>query len=205
MRALVLAGHDVHVVATEAALRFVGRPTLEAISRNPVHTELYEGVAEVRHVAIGQARRPDRRRAGDREHDREARRRPRRRPARQHRSSPRRRRSWSPRRCTPRCGRTRRPSPTSRPCCERGVHVVGPASGQLTGTDCGPGPHGGARRHRRGGARRGRGRATSRAGASWSPPAARANRSTRCASSATARAASRASRSRGPPPRAAPR
>ncbi|NRD07515.1 bifunctional phosphopantothenoylcysteine decarboxylase/phosphopantothenate--cysteine ligase CoaBC [Rathayibacter agropyri] len=55
VRALVLAEHDVHVVATEAALRFVGMPTLEAISRNPVHTELYEGVAEVRHVAIGQA------------------------------------------------------------------------------------------------------------------------------------------------------
>ncbi|TXN32078.1 bifunctional phosphopantothenoylcysteine decarboxylase/phosphopantothenate--cysteine ligase CoaBC [Lacisediminihabitans profunda] len=55
VRALVLAGHDVHVVATDAALRFVGRPTLEAISRNPVHTDLYEGVAEVRHVAIGQA------------------------------------------------------------------------------------------------------------------------------------------------------
>jgi phosphopantothenoylcysteine decarboxylase/phosphopantothenate--cysteine ligase len=55
VRGLVLAGHDVHVVATEAALRFVGRPTLEAISRNPVHSELYEGVAQVRHVAIGQA------------------------------------------------------------------------------------------------------------------------------------------------------
>jgi phosphopantothenoylcysteine decarboxylase/phosphopantothenate--cysteine ligase len=55
VRALVLAGHDVHVVPTEAALRFVGRPTLEAISRNPVHSELYDGVAEVRHVAIGQA------------------------------------------------------------------------------------------------------------------------------------------------------
>ncbi len=55
VRALVLAGHDVHVVPTEGALRFVGRPTLEAISRNPVYTELYEGVAEVRHVAIGQA------------------------------------------------------------------------------------------------------------------------------------------------------
>lgn len=55
VRALVLAGHNVHVVPTEGALRFVGRPTLEAISRNPVHTELYEGVAEVRHVAIGQA------------------------------------------------------------------------------------------------------------------------------------------------------
>lgn len=55
IRALVLAGHDVHVVATEAALRFVGKPTLEAISRNIVHTDLYEGVAQVRHVAIGQA------------------------------------------------------------------------------------------------------------------------------------------------------
>jgi phosphopantothenoylcysteine decarboxylase/phosphopantothenate--cysteine ligase len=54
VRAFVLAGHDVHVVATDAALRFVGKPTLEAISRNPVHTDLYEGVAEVRHVALGQ-------------------------------------------------------------------------------------------------------------------------------------------------------
>jgi len=55
IRSLVLAGHDVHVVATDSALRFVGKPTLEAISRNIVHTDLYEGVAEVRHVAIGQA------------------------------------------------------------------------------------------------------------------------------------------------------
>jgi len=55
VRALVLDGHDVHVVATEAALRFVGMPTLEAISRNPVSTDLYDGVAQVRHVSIGQA------------------------------------------------------------------------------------------------------------------------------------------------------
>ncbi|WP_223695231.1 bifunctional phosphopantothenoylcysteine decarboxylase/phosphopantothenate synthase [Leifsonia poae] len=55
IRSLVLEGHTVHVVATEAALRFVGRPTLEAISRNPVATDLYEGVAEVRHVALGQS------------------------------------------------------------------------------------------------------------------------------------------------------
>ncbi|MFC4244597.1 bifunctional phosphopantothenoylcysteine decarboxylase/phosphopantothenate synthase [Gryllotalpicola reticulitermitis] len=54
VRALVLAGHEVHVVPTEAALRFVGRPTWEAISRHPVTTELYEGVDEVRHVALGQ-------------------------------------------------------------------------------------------------------------------------------------------------------
>lgn len=55
IRGLVLAGHDVHVVATEAALRFIGRPTLEAMSRNIVHSDLYEGVAQVRHVALGQA------------------------------------------------------------------------------------------------------------------------------------------------------
>jgi phosphopantothenoylcysteine decarboxylase/phosphopantothenate--cysteine ligase len=55
VRAFVLRGHSVHVVATPAALRFIGKPTLEAISRNPVHTDLYEGVAEVRHVAIGQS------------------------------------------------------------------------------------------------------------------------------------------------------
>lgn len=55
VRSLVLAGHDVHVVPTAAALRFVGRPTLEAISRNPVESDLYEGVAEVRHVALGQS------------------------------------------------------------------------------------------------------------------------------------------------------
>lgn len=55
VRAFVLRGDSVHVVATEAALRFIGKPTLEAISRNPVHTDLFEGVAEVRHVAIGQS------------------------------------------------------------------------------------------------------------------------------------------------------
>ena len=55
VRELVLRGHDVHVVATAAALKFVGRPTLEAISRNPVDTELFDGVAEVRHVALGQS------------------------------------------------------------------------------------------------------------------------------------------------------
>lgn len=54
VRAFVKAGHDVHVVPTESALRFIGLPTLEAISRNPVTTSLYDGVAEVRHVALGQ-------------------------------------------------------------------------------------------------------------------------------------------------------
>ena len=54
VRSFVLAGHDVHVVPTEAALKFVGKPTWEAISRNPVTADLYDGVDEVRHVALGQ-------------------------------------------------------------------------------------------------------------------------------------------------------
>ena len=55
VRGFVLNGDTVHVIATESALRFIGAPTLEAISRNPVQTDLFEGVAEVRHVAIGQS------------------------------------------------------------------------------------------------------------------------------------------------------
>lgn len=53
-RLLVEAGHELHIVPTEAALRFVGRPTWEAISRNPVTTSVHEDVPEVRHVALGQ-------------------------------------------------------------------------------------------------------------------------------------------------------
>ena len=54
VRAFVKDGHHVDVVVTEAALNFVGRPALEAISRNPVHVGLYDDVAQVRHVALGQ-------------------------------------------------------------------------------------------------------------------------------------------------------
>lgn len=54
VREFVKDGHHVDVVATEAALQFVGRPTLEAISRNPVNVDLYDDVAQVRHVALGQ-------------------------------------------------------------------------------------------------------------------------------------------------------
>ncbi len=54
IRDFVLAGHHVDVIATEAALHFVGKSTLEAISRNPVYTGLYDDVAQVKHVALGQ-------------------------------------------------------------------------------------------------------------------------------------------------------
>ena len=53
VRELVLLGHDVHVIPTEAALRFVGRPTFEAISRNPVSADIFDDVERVRHVALG--------------------------------------------------------------------------------------------------------------------------------------------------------
>lgn len=44
-----------HVVPTASALKFVGLPTWEAISHNPVTDNLFENVAEVRHVALGQS------------------------------------------------------------------------------------------------------------------------------------------------------
>ena len=55
VRLLTKGGHDVTVVPTEDALRFVGTPTWEAISRRPVTTSVHEDVAKVRHVALGQA------------------------------------------------------------------------------------------------------------------------------------------------------
>lgn len=55
VRLLVLDGHEVHVIPTEDAVRFVGIPTWEAISRHPVTTSVHDDVAKVRHVALGQA------------------------------------------------------------------------------------------------------------------------------------------------------
>jgi len=53
-RLFVEAGHELHVVPTDDALKFVGRPTWEAISRHPVTTSVHDDVPQVRHVAIGQ-------------------------------------------------------------------------------------------------------------------------------------------------------
>lgn len=54
LRGLREAGHHVDVVPTEAALRFVGAPTWEALSGRPVRTEVFEAVDQVNHVALGQ-------------------------------------------------------------------------------------------------------------------------------------------------------
>lgn len=53
VRTLVTSGHEVHVVPTADALRFVGTATWEAVSRNSVTTSVHEDVAQVRHVALG--------------------------------------------------------------------------------------------------------------------------------------------------------
>jgi phosphopantothenoylcysteine decarboxylase/phosphopantothenate--cysteine ligase len=54
IRQLTESGHSVQVVPTKAALSFVGAVTFEALSRHPVHTEVFEDVSEVPHVRIGQ-------------------------------------------------------------------------------------------------------------------------------------------------------
>lgn len=54
VRQLCEAGHDVRVVPTESALRFVGAATFEALSGHPVHTGVFENVPDVPHVRLGQ-------------------------------------------------------------------------------------------------------------------------------------------------------
>src|ERR1700742_3020260 len=55
VRQLAEGGHEVRVIPTDSALRFVGAATFEALSGNPVHTGVFEDVHEVPHVRIGQA------------------------------------------------------------------------------------------------------------------------------------------------------
>ena len=54
LRRLREAGHDVRVVPTQSALEFVGRATWEALSGNPVTTTVFDDVHEVAHVRIAQ-------------------------------------------------------------------------------------------------------------------------------------------------------
>ncbi|MBC9225221.1 bifunctional phosphopantothenoylcysteine decarboxylase/phosphopantothenate--cysteine ligase CoaBC [Aeromicrobium sp. 636] len=54
LRLFTEAGHDVRVVPTDAALEFVGAPTWEALSGHPVQTGVFENVPEVPHVKLGQ-------------------------------------------------------------------------------------------------------------------------------------------------------
>jgi phosphopantothenoylcysteine decarboxylase/phosphopantothenate--cysteine ligase len=53
LRALREAGHDVSVVPTAAALRFVGTATWEALSQHRVDTDVWSDAANVAHVSLG--------------------------------------------------------------------------------------------------------------------------------------------------------
>ncbi|MFI6786318.1 bifunctional phosphopantothenoylcysteine decarboxylase/phosphopantothenate--cysteine ligase CoaBC [Nonomuraea sp. NPDC050383] len=54
LRLFTESGHEVRVVPTREALRFVGEPTWAALSGHPVSAEVWDDVHEVPHVRIGQ-------------------------------------------------------------------------------------------------------------------------------------------------------
>ncbi|HET8614722.1 MAG TPA: bifunctional phosphopantothenoylcysteine decarboxylase/phosphopantothenate--cysteine ligase CoaBC [Actinomycetales bacterium] len=54
LRLLTESGHEVTVVPTTSALQFVGAPTWAALSGRPVRTEVWDDVHEVPHVRLGQ-------------------------------------------------------------------------------------------------------------------------------------------------------
>ncbi|MGZ4547366.1 MAG: bifunctional phosphopantothenoylcysteine decarboxylase/phosphopantothenate--cysteine ligase CoaBC, partial [Blastococcus sp.] len=54
LRLFTEGGHDVRVVPTPGALHFVGAATFEALSGNPVTTDVWSDVPQVAHVRIGQ-------------------------------------------------------------------------------------------------------------------------------------------------------
>ncbi|KGM14235.1 bifunctional phosphopantothenoylcysteine decarboxylase/phosphopantothenate--cysteine ligase CoaBC [Cellulomonas bogoriensis] len=53
LRLLTESGHDVRVVPTAASLEFVGRATWEALSGKPATSEVFEDVPSVEHVRLG--------------------------------------------------------------------------------------------------------------------------------------------------------
>src|SRR5919107_2657749 len=55
LRLLTESGDDVRVVPTAAALEFVGAPTWAALSGRPVSTSVWDDVHEVPHVRLGQS------------------------------------------------------------------------------------------------------------------------------------------------------
>ncbi|WP_347343589.1 bifunctional phosphopantothenoylcysteine decarboxylase/phosphopantothenate--cysteine ligase CoaBC [Jatrophihabitans telluris] len=53
LRRLVEAGHDVQVVPTASALKFVGEPTWAALSHHPVATDVFAHADQIPHVRLG--------------------------------------------------------------------------------------------------------------------------------------------------------
>lgn len=54
IRAFTELGHDVRVLPTQNALRFIGATTLEAISHNSIDPDLFTDVESVKHIALAQ-------------------------------------------------------------------------------------------------------------------------------------------------------
>jgi phosphopantothenoylcysteine decarboxylase/phosphopantothenate--cysteine ligase len=54
IRAFSELGHEVKAIPTQNALRFIGSATLEAISHNAVDSELFNDVENVKHIALAQ-------------------------------------------------------------------------------------------------------------------------------------------------------
>jgi len=54
IRAFAEFGHDVDALPTKNALRFVGKATLEALSGNSIDDDMYQDVHKVRHVELGE-------------------------------------------------------------------------------------------------------------------------------------------------------
>ena len=55
LRLFTESGHSVRVVPTESSLNFVGTATWEALSGKPVQTDVFDNVDQVAHVRIGQS------------------------------------------------------------------------------------------------------------------------------------------------------
>ncbi|MCI9887679.1 bifunctional phosphopantothenoylcysteine decarboxylase/phosphopantothenate--cysteine ligase CoaBC [Micrococcales bacterium 31B] len=54
LRLLTESGASVHVMPTESSLEFVGAATWEALSGNPVRMSVFDDVDQVKHVSLGQ-------------------------------------------------------------------------------------------------------------------------------------------------------
>ncbi len=54
VRLLKESGHEVTVLPTQNALKFIGETTLEALSGKNINLDMYQDVADVRHVELGQ-------------------------------------------------------------------------------------------------------------------------------------------------------
>ena len=185
-RLLVKAGHEVIPLVTEGAQRFVTEETFLALARRPRNEDVYPHLTRADLLVVAPVHR---------EHAREAR-------ARDRRQRPDRGRARAPRPDPRRArdepahvGGSRRRARTSRRCSRAASSSSAPtrarwprASGASAGSPSRP----------RSPARdraAARARLARRPARSWSPPAARASRSTACASSATAPRAAWASRS----------